>query len=63
MVYPLLKETIRKKRSGLIMAYGETGSGKTHTMLGSSKLISKMGRKRNSAKSFRIYIYKSIIKI
>lgn len=63
MVYPLLKETISKKKSGLIMAYGETGSGKTHTMLGSSSIKSEMGRKRYSTKSFRIYFYKSSIKI
>lgn len=33
------------------MAYGETGSGKTHTMLGSSNLISKMGRERCNTKN------------
>ena len=40
---PVIDEVIKGKNGALIV-YGETGSGKTHTMLGSSKLKSKMAK-------------------
>lgn len=45
------------------MAYGETGAGKTHTMLGSCLLKRKLGRKGNRSKSNRKNIWNSEIRI
>lgn len=45
------------------MAYGETGAGKTHTMLGSCILKRKLGRKRDCSKSNRKNIWHLKIRI
>lgn len=47
--------------NGLILAYGETGSGKTHTMLGDGILIRKVEGEGDNTQSNRNCISANII--
>ena len=33
-VHPIVQEVLEKEINGTVLAYGHTGSGKTHTMIG-----------------------------